>query len=68
MDYIRRGLRIRHKKRHSEYTVALIGAAQCSTGPIQENDTVVAYTDELGRTWFRKLTEMVDGRFEEIRP
>lgn len=60
--------RYRHEKRGSTYRVLTHQArAQCSTGPINEDDTVTVYRDEkTGHYSVRRTQEFLDGRFKAL--
>jgi hypothetical protein len=61
---------VRHLKRGSEYRVVGLGEVQISSSePIKEGDKLVVYQClEDEKTWLRKVSEFVDGRFEAIGP
>jgi hypothetical protein len=59
--------RWRHRKRGSDYNVLTETAqAQCSTGPINDDDQCTVYQGDDGSWWVRKTTEFQDGRFIRV--
>ena len=59
--------RWRHRRRETCYDVLTsVAQAQCSTGPIAENDYVTVYKADDATWWVRKTDEFRDGRFERI--
>lgn len=57
----------RHIKRQSTYRIIGEGLAQCSIGPIQDNDAVIIYQNKEGDYFIRKPSEFYDkNRFEDL--
>lgn len=57
------GVRIRHRKRGTQYTI--IGPARLQTEqPIRDDEIVIVYQGNDGQLWARPLAELTDGRFE----
>lgn len=58
-----RGVRIRHRKRGTEYTI--LGPARLQTEhPLGDDEVVIVYQGPDGSLWARPLEELSDGRFE----
>jgi hypothetical protein len=60
---LKHGVRIRHRKRATEYTI--LGPARLQTEhPLQDDELVVVYQGPDGSLWARPPREICDGRFE----
>jgi hypothetical protein len=58
--------RMRHRKRGSTYEVFCDEVSIQTDRPIVEGDRIVVYVGEKGDTWGRLVTEVADGRFEDV--